>query len=199
LELEVKVTEKGKKPVQGLQREDFTVFENGEAQEVAAFEYVPAVSLRASEPTRPDGDVEQPAKPPVERPRTWIYIATHIGPLVKPRAIKAIREFVDEQMTPGVAVSLNGAPFGWDRELLLAMINGEPGPDGKRVPVVDVQSGTLYSEQFDTGNDGTMVAGQSSPSSLGAPGLIDSASIRRSMTSRATLYRYIDAVRQMGR
>lgn len=200
LELEVKATGKGKEPVQGLQRGDFTVFENGEAQEIASFEYVPAVPLRASESKRPDGEGKYPTQSTsVEPPRTWMYIATHIGPLARPGAIEAIRKFVEEQMGPGVAVSLNGAPFVWDRELLLAMIDGQAGPDGKRVSVVDVQSGTLYSEQFDAGDNGTMMAGQSTPSSVGAPGLIDPVSIRRSMTSRATLYRYIDAVRQMGR
>jgi VWFA-related protein len=199
LELEVKATGKGKKPVHGLRREDFSVLENGEAQEITSFEYVPPVPSTTPRPTRPDSGVKQPVWPTPAQPHTWIYIATHIGPLLKPRVIEAIREFVEEQMTPGVAVSLNGAPFVWDRELLLTMLDGQPGPDGKRASLVDVQSGTLYSEQFDAGDDGTMIEGQSIPRSAGAAGLIDPVNIRRSMTSRATLYRYIDAVQQMGR
>ena len=46
VEIEVRVTGKGRKPVSDLKATDFTLKENGEEQKIATFEYVPVLGTK---------------------------------------------------------------------------------------------------------------------------------------------------------
>ena len=66
VEIEVRVTGKGRKPVSDLKAADFTLKENGEEQKIATFEYVPvpgAKAVTAGARAEKSGEPQTPAAP----------------------------------------------------------------------------------------------------------------------------------------
>jgi len=148
MEVEVRATLRRGEPVEGLTREDFQLFENGEPQKIVSFDYVDyprgdAVAVGEqrtipgveTSPSSPDVPPDVKASPSEE---LRIFIATHIGEAEQLRVRKAVRNFVENDMPDDALLSLNGTPFVDDRELLLAYID--------RVGLKDVLSGNNFTE-----------------------------------------------------
>ena len=114
-EFEVRVTDTRGRPITGLSREDFELLENGRPQRITTFEFVtrPVPEYWPAEPVAPasPGVVDPHAAANELRRSTFIYIATRGRRQDRLRILSAIREFIDEQLAPGVFVSLDGAPF----------------------------------------------------------------------------------------
>ena len=115
MEIEVRVTGRNGQPVPDLSKEDFELQENGKSQRIATFEFVrryePAAAPDSPEPVRaPSVDEDEDAADKLRR-STFIYIATRGRREDRLRIVDAVREFIDENLAPGVFVSLEGSPF----------------------------------------------------------------------------------------
>ncbi len=115
MEIEVRVTDGRGRPVGGLSKEDFELLESGQPQEIATFEFVtrPVPKTQSADPSSPPSPVvtDPHAAANELRRSTFIYIATRGRREDKLRLVNGIRKFIDEQLAPGVFVSLEGAPF----------------------------------------------------------------------------------------
>lgn len=134
MEVEVRATLRRGELVEGLTREDFQLFENGEPQEIVSFEYVDyprgealvargerltqAIGMEPSDPSQ-----LSTAPPPSASQELRIFIATHISEVERLRVRKSVRRFIENDLPDHALVSLNGTPFVSDRELLLAIID----------------------------------------------------------------------------
>ena len=149
MEVEVRATLRRGELVEGLTREDFQLFENGEPQEIVSFEYVDyprgeALVARGERLTQaagiesPDPSQSASAPPPFASEELRIIIVTHISEAERLRVRKSVRKFIENDLPEHVLVSLNGTPFVSDRELLLAFID--------KAGLVDVLSGNNFSD-----------------------------------------------------
>ena len=132
---------KFKGPVAGLQREDFTLLEEGVKQEISSFE---AVDLPAPAPGRP-----ATPRPPVSTNRVAdsrtsrsfviVFDDHHLSPLNAQRAKAAVAAFLDKGVREGDRVTLiaTGGAAWWSTQMeagradLLALLKGL---DGRRIP-----------------------------------------------------------------
>ena len=115
MEIEVRVTGRNGQPVPDLSKEDFELQENGKSQRIATFEFVrryePPAAPDSPEPVRaPSVDEDEDAADKLRR-STFIYIATRGRREDRLRIVDAVRGFIDENLAPGVFVSLEGSPF----------------------------------------------------------------------------------------
>ena len=115
MEVEVRVTDGKRRPITDLTREDFRLLENGQPQSIATFEFIPGPDTTVS-PERaalPAANTQSEAAnaPDMLRKSTFIYIATRGRREDRPLISRAVREFIDENVVPGVLVSLEGSPF----------------------------------------------------------------------------------------
>ncbi len=124
VEIEVRVTGKGRKPVSDLKATDFTLKENGEEQKIATFEYVPVpgtktvtAGVRAEE----SGEPQTPAAPNTAPPVRMLLI-TEGAPGEQTQLRRAITQFIDKHVTESVQASLNGGAFTNDRDRLHATL-----------------------------------------------------------------------------
>ena len=127
IEVEVRVTDRKGKPVTDLERQDFTVLENGKGQEIGTFEFVPNRTRTSREASVEPSDPSRPAQSsPVEGPSpktTWVYIASRVGELQRKDTHRAIKGFIETHLQPGMQVSLQGLPFTSDKRRLLDMVD----------------------------------------------------------------------------
>ena len=149
MEVEVRATLRRGELVEGLTREDFQLFENGEPQQIVSFEYVDyprgeALVARGERLTQAAG-LESPdlsqlptAPPPSASQELRILIVTHISEAERLRVRRSVREFIENDLPDHALVSLNGTPFVSDRELLLAFID--------KSGLVDLVSGNNFSD-----------------------------------------------------
>ncbi len=149
MEVEVRATLRRGELVEGLTREDFQLFENGEPQEIVSFEYVDyprgeALVARGGRLTQaagiesPDPSQRSSAPRPSASQELRIFIATHVSEAERLRVRKTVRKFIENDLPDHALVSLNGTPFVSDRELLLAFID--------KAGLVDVLSGNNFTE-----------------------------------------------------
>ena len=149
MEVEVRATLRRGELVEGLTREDFQLFENGETQEIVSFEYVDyprgeALVARGERLTQaaglesPDPSQRSSAPPPSASQELRIFIVTHISEAERLRVRKSVRKFIENDLPDHALVSLNGTPFVSDRELLLAFIDN--------AGLVDLLSGNNFSD-----------------------------------------------------
>lgn len=147
MEVEVKAKTKRGDLVEGLTREDFQLFENGEPQQIVSFEYVdyprietPNQRVEHIGPAEAPvvADPAEPAPKPLESNELRIFIATHISEVEELRARKAVLKFIERDMPEHAQVSINGTPFLSDREQLLAYV--------EKVGLRDVLSGSAFTE-----------------------------------------------------
>ena len=129
MEIEVRATGRGGNLVSDLQKEDFTLFEAGEKQEIATFDFFPAPPppTQAASTQSAEVPAPRPAIPvsatDTPREETLIYIASRVGERQRKDTHAAIRKFVETNLQPGVRVSLEGLPFTSDKQALLAMLD----------------------------------------------------------------------------
>jgi VWFA-related protein len=134
MEVEVRVTGRGGVPVKDLSPKDFRLYENGELQEIRAFERVDSAGsgeayLRVAGQNGPDLGAAASETPADQLRRSlFLYIAARGRPPDRQSIADAIRKFLDEQLRPGVYVSMEGRPFTSNRAQLerdLAAMTGE--------------------------------------------------------------------------
>lgn len=159
LELEVRVTDRRGQPVAGLSRDDFELRENGHPQAIATFEFVPG--LGAGEATAAPGPAQgRPGPPGTDaaaqlRRSTFVYIATRGRREDRPQIYEAVRDFVDNDLQPGMLVSIQGSPFTSRRselyERLDAMRRGGGNSSAGFVDTlaVDLARDITYSDAFE--------------------------------------------------
>lgn len=126
MEVEVRVLGRGGAPVRDLTADDFRLYENGELQEIRAFEHIdffgsdddanpenrPAPS--ADDRTFAEGDATLDQL----RRSKFVYIAARGRPDQAAAISEAISDFIREQLQPGVLISIEGSPFTSDPERL---------------------------------------------------------------------------------
>ena len=151
IEVEVRVKDRQGQPVDGLDKGDFTVFENDKPQQIANVEFISPIqptdaATATDSPTLSD---QVATLPPEEQLRksTLIYIASWVGPEERERVSNTIRDFVEQQLRPGMLVSIQGAPFTGSKPRLLATLDAA-GRRKNYTGLVDVQSGTNYTEDY---------------------------------------------------
>ncbi len=115
IEVEVRVTDGKGRAAPDLTKEDFELVENGRRQAIATFEFVPQAA--------PPDSLEEVASPGLlpETLRTaarddlrrssFIYIATRGRREDRLQIFNAIKNFIGENLRPGVFVSLEGSAF----------------------------------------------------------------------------------------
>ncbi|MEZ5428373.1 MAG: VWA domain-containing protein [Pyrinomonadaceae bacterium] len=136
IQVDVSVTDRKGKPVADLRPEDFEVFENGKKQEITNFSFISAESESAeTEPGKKEKNAVLPPASPLKPEQVRRTIALVVDDLTLSFTStyyvrRALRKFVDEQMTEGdlVAVIRTGAGIGAlqqftsDKRLLYAAI-----------------------------------------------------------------------------
>ncbi len=147
MEVEVKAKTKRGDLVEGLTRDDFQLFENGEPQQIVSFEYVDYPRIET--PTQRVERVSQAESPVIADPvesvpkqsesnELRIFIATHISEVEELRARKAVLRFIERDMPEHAQVSINGTPFISNRAQLLAYV--------EKVGLRDILSGNNFTE-----------------------------------------------------
>lgn len=115
MEVEVRVTDGKGQPVSGLTKDDFKLSENGVAQEIATFEFVKRLVPETSAAEQvPAVGTEPPHSETAHnelRRSTFIYIATRGRREDRLNIYTAVQEFINENVQPGVLISLEGSPF----------------------------------------------------------------------------------------
>ena len=115
MEIEVRVTGRNRQPVKDLTKEDFELLENGSPQRIATFEFVPGPALEAQavavDTGQPEPETQEAEATNQLRRSTFVYIATRGRREDRLLISKAVRDFIDESLAPGVLVSLEGSPF----------------------------------------------------------------------------------------
>ena len=198
MEVEVRVTGSGGRPVTGLTKNDFILSENGEPQTIATLEYVAeptdeaTIRLPNASTRRQQEEPEQQQSGERSTPRaTRVLILSHVGPGEVKRVRKAVRKFIEENSAPGVLISLDGAAFTDDKQLLLDLLDGRIKAEGLpgRPFRADAQAGTDFSEQD-----------QLDQQEMGVGSIIESyTNIVQDQEGRSHLYRYIDIIRGLGK
>ena len=146
MEIEVRVTGRGGRPVPDLRREDFELSENGRLQEIATFEFVPPPSPLAvpDQPVAPDEPTPADAAGGQAELRrsTFIYIAARGRRQDRIRIHRAVKDFIDESVRPGLLVSIEGSPFTSDKgelySLADSMLRARTGPNFVDTLAVDL-------------------------------------------------------------
>ena len=139
LEIEVRVVDKQGQPVAGLNREDFTLRDRGEPQQISTFDFIAEQATQASRPGAS------------EAPDTYLYLLSDATPATAPRAYQAIVRFLDEQWQPGYVVAMPGLPFTRDRERArehLEALRVGKGPSWRRRLWDDTITGDAISRDF---------------------------------------------------
>ena len=199
MEIEVRVTDGRGQAVPGLSKEDFELLEDGKPQEIATFEFVTRPipkSQSSDEDTSPVPVVTDPHAAANElRRSTFIYIATRGRREDKLRLVNAIREFIDEQLAPGVFVSLEGAPFTQSESELNAhldeMLVGGMGGTGTGLidtVAVDLSREFEHSSAFDE-------LLEEANEEFGEQ--VEAISDRAAFYRRLRMYEYIDLIKAM--
>ncbi|MDE0106181.1 MAG: VWA domain-containing protein [Bryobacterales bacterium] len=197
LELEVRVTDRRGQPVAGLSRDDFELRENGHPQAIATFEFV--AGLEAGEAMAAPGIAQgRPGQPGTDaasqlRRSTFVYIATRGRREDRPQIYDAVRDFVDNDLQPGMLVSIQGSPFTSRRselyERLDAMRQGGNASDGfVDTLAVDLARDIAYSDAFED-----LIADTNEEFEEALEEIAD----RSAFYNRLRMYEYIDLIRAL--
>ncbi|MCP5120297.1 MAG: VWA domain-containing protein [bacterium] len=185
MEVEVRVTDRRGQPVGDLTVDDFTLTEAGVPQKLAFAEFIHTPGQeRTTEATTAPPEYEPRSYERLRR-STLIYIAVRVSRQDRPVVHDAIRRFIDENLKPGVLISIEGSPFTANREALLERLGGmefdrlaemaeraEAGASEFEALVADLN------DEFST--------------------LTSAATQSRAYYGYLTLYRYIDLIRALG-
>ncbi len=197
-EFEVRVTDRRGQPVAGLSKDDFELRENGQPQAIATFEFVPgpaagqATAALGIAPRR----VGQPGTDAASELRrsTFVYIATRGRRQDQLLIYEAVRDFLDNDLQPGMLVSIQGSPFTSRRselyERLEAMrTGGGNGVDGLvDTLAVDLSRDIAYSDAFE---------GLIEETNEDFEEALEEIADRSAFYNRLRMYEYIDLIRAL--
>ena len=200
IEIEVRATGRRGVTVADLTKEDFTILESGEKQEIATFDFVPLPSStsRAVDPKVAEAPSPGPTTPTptAEAPReeTLIYIASRVGEAQRKQTHAAIRKFIDTNLQPGVRVSLEGLPFTSDKQALLTMLDKMLQQGGKNgIPnLVNIATASMDEQIANL----TAWTGITSPTYLSTTP--STAHMQRTHFERALVEGYTSLINQLG-
>jgi len=212
MQVEVQVTDRQGRPVEGLTKDDFTLTENGKPQRISFAEYIatPGQALPspmgapapapAPAPAGKAVEARSPAREPAYeqlRRSTLVYIASRGGREDRPVIYEAIRKFISEDLQPGVLVSLDGTPFTADKDALLAALDEKLhrgfGTDRTGQSLIDQATISAQQEDEYTGQFESLMQELNSEFSDS----IESVNEQRTYYGYLTLYRYIDLIRAL--
>lgn len=198
LEIEVRVTDRRGQPAAGLSRDDFELRENGHPQAIATFEFVPGLGSgeAITAPAATSGGPGQPGTGAADQLRrsTLVYIATRGRREDRPQIYDAVRDFVDNDLQPGMLVSIQGSPFTSRRselyEQLDAMRRGAGNGIGGFVDTlaVDLARDITYS---------AAVEGLIEETNEEFEEALEEIADRRAFYNRLRMYEYIDLIRAL--
>ena len=197
LEIEVRVTDRRGQPVAGLFRDNFELQENGRPQAIATFEFVPSPTAEHQTPAT----VVTPERPSPSgtdaaaqlRRSTFVYIATRGRREDRPQIYQAVRDFVDNDLQPGMLVSIQGSPFTSRRselyEQLDGMLRGGNGSGGfVDTLAVDLARDITYSDAFQSLIEDTNEEFEDA---------LEEIADRSAFYNRLRMYEYIDLIRAL--
>ncbi|MCY4585383.1 MAG: VWA domain-containing protein [Bryobacterales bacterium] len=147
MEVEVKVTDKQGRAVSDLNREDFRLLENGESQNIRSFEYVAEPSLdklaarEARDPSTRDSTAKAQRPDRLPQGTTWIYITGRVNPEDRKRVWRRMTQFLDQNLQPGVLVSIEGGQFTSSRATLQDGVRQLIERGGTPGSLADLESG----------------------------------------------------------
>ena len=198
LEVEVRVTDRQGQPVADLSRDDFELLENGQPQTIATFEFVPRPEpLQATaEPALAPSDSREAGQTAAEELRrsTFVYIATRGRRQDMQQIYGAVRDFVDNDLAPGVLVSIQGSPFTSRRSELYERLDamrsrGGRGTDGFfDTLAVDLARDIEYSDALDSLIEDTNDEFEDA---------LEEIADRSAFYNRLRMYEYIDLIRAL--
>ena len=113
INVDVLVTDRDGRPVPGLTRDDFEIFDDGQPVEITNF-YADAALVSASGPAAPD--LSGPTAVPADRPNTlaFFFDNLHLRPASRKRVLQGLSGFLKEnpERAPGMAIAVpDGAGF----------------------------------------------------------------------------------------
>lgn len=199
MEVEVRVTDGKGNPVSGLTKNDFKLTENGAAQEIATFEFVKRLAPESPAAEQPAAIGADPASSDIARSElrrsAFIYIATRGRREDRLNIYRAVQDFINENVQPGVLVSLEGTPFTSKpselNEHLDEMLRAGPSTGGGGL--VDTLSVDLARE-FEYSPGVQEILGEVNEE-FGAS--MESIDGRASFYRRLRMYEYIDLIRAL--
>lgn len=199
MEVEVRVTDSKGQPVSGLTKDDFKLSENGVAQEIATFEFVKRLVPETPAAERPaavgsDPPLAETAHSELRR-STFIYIATRGRREDRLNIYRAVQEFINENLQPGVFISLEGSPFTAKRSELNENLDEllRAGAATGRAGLVDTLSVDLARE-FEYSPGMAEILGEVNAEFGTSMESIDS---RAEFYRRLRMYEYIDLIRAL--
>lgn len=200
MEIEVRVTDGRGQAVADLAKEDFELLENGRRQRIATFEFVHRLEPPGTEdppdaPRATPTNAQEDANSKLRR-STFIYVATRGRREDRPQIFSAVKEFIDENLAPGVFVSLGGSPFTSRRsdlhgELEEMLGRGAAGPDGGTLVdtlAVDLARDIEYGDSLETLVEDTNDEFEDQ---------LEEIADRAALYRRLRMYEYIDLIRAL--
>ena len=196
MEVEVRVADGKGNAVSNLLAEDFHLSENGKPQRIATFEFVPPYAP-ADTAAGTAAEVPLPAAGPTTaeaalRRGTFIYIATRGRREDTLRIYEAVRRFIDEELAPGVFVSLEGSAFTSSRKELYQQLDEMLARGSGRALIdtlaVDLAREVEYDDSFET-----LLEEANDEFDSQVEEIADRAALYR----RLRMYEYIDLIRAL--
>ncbi len=201
MEFEVRVTDDRGRPVSGLTKDDFELLENGRQQSIATLEFVAGSTQQGAPgvtaPTRLLAATPRALARDELRRSSFIYISTRGRREDRINIFNAVKGFIDENLRPGVFVSLEGSAFTSRKSALYeeldAMLNrgaGRRGAGGSLVdtPAVDLARDVEYNDDLDQLLSDTNEEFEEQVEEIGD---------REAFYHRMRMYEYIDLIRAL--
>lgn len=172
--IDVRVTDRGGRPVHGLERDDFVVLQDGRPVEIVNFYAVEdGRPVPAGEEAAPAAAAPAPAELPRAVPpdqRLWLVVFLdnyNLDPLERDRVLPALRSFLFDSLRPGdqaMIVTFDRSldvrlPFTGDEALLVETVEGLAGDSGFRPLRRRAQAELLGSiDRADSGRQALLLA-----------------------------------------
>ena len=202
MEVEVRVTNGKGQPVTDLRKDDFELLENGRPQAISTFEFIagPETRLDVVVPRERETPGESAsAQPEAEMGRsTFVYVATRGRREDRQRIYEAVSTFVDENLVPGVLVSIEGSPFTSKRSELRErlremLVRGSGGQTG--ASFIDTLAVHLAREDIQYSTDLEALIGDANEEFAED---LEEIADRAAFYRRLRMYEYIDLIRALG-
>lgn len=198
LEVEVRVTDRRGQPVAELSKDEFELLENGQPQTIATFEFVPRPARQGatSDPGLAHEDPITAGEEAADQLRrsTFVYIATRGRRQDMSLLYNAVKDFVDNNLAPGMLVSIQGSPFTSRRSELYERLEAMRSRGGQTTGgfvdtlAVDLGRDITYNNTFDSLIEETNEEFEDA---------LEEIADRSAFYNRLRMYEYIDLIRAL--